>query len=247
MLERIRSVLARHGLLGTCVLAVRTIGEVIRLNSPKRRREWRQQLAFDRKYGIETAIKVPASALRVPDSKSAAALHAVGYQSCSIPASQVILRGIPCRHEDFTFIDIGAGKGRAVLLASHLPWRRIIGVELSPHVAEIAQRNIARYRDPDQKCRDIDVVAGDATKFPLPEDGNLVLYLYNPFGEPIMRAFLENVRHAGARGGREVWIVYVEPQLQALLDSMPYLAPVPNQAGLCIRRVTKGGELITKL
>lgn len=239
MLERIRSVLARHGFLGACVLAVRSLGTFIELNSPKRRREWRQQLAFDRKYGIETAIKVPASALRVPDAKSDAALHAVGYQSCSIPASQVILRGIPVRHEDFTFIDIGAGKGRAVLLASHLPWRRIIGVELSPHVAAIAQRNIAIYRDPDQKCRDIDVVCGDATKFPLPEEGNLVLYLYNPFGEPIMRAFLENVRRAGLRGEREVWTVYVEPRLEAMFNEAAFLQPVPNQAGLCIHRVKR--------
>src|SRR5579863_10298253 len=45
--------------------------------------------------------------------------------------------------EEFAFIDLGAGMGRAVLLASEMPFREVIGVELNPTLARIARRNLA--------------------------------------------------------------------------------------------------------
>ena len=38
----------------------------------------------------------------------------------------------------FTFIDLGSGKGRTLLMASDYPFRRIMGVELLPSLNEIA-------------------------------------------------------------------------------------------------------------
>src|SRR3990172_4635695 len=45
----------------------------------------------------------------------------------------------------YSFVDIGAGKGRALLLASELPFRKVIGVELSAELAAIAQDNAKRW------------------------------------------------------------------------------------------------------
>ena len=43
-------------------------------------------------------------------------------------------------------IDIGAGMGRAVLLAAEMPFRLVVGVELNPTLAQIARRNLAIWR-----------------------------------------------------------------------------------------------------
>ena len=48
------------------------------------------------------------------------------------------------RIEAYGFVDVGAGKGRALLLAAELPFRKIIGVELNEELTRIAQKNVAR-------------------------------------------------------------------------------------------------------
>jgi hypothetical protein len=49
--------------------------------------------------------------------------------------------------QDFTFIDLGSGKGRALLMASAYPFKRIIGVEFMPELHRVAQENIRKYTE----------------------------------------------------------------------------------------------------
>ena len=53
---------------------------------------------------------------------------------------------------DFIFIDLGSGKGRALLMASDYPFRRIVGVELLPQLHRAAQDNLTKYRSETQQC-----------------------------------------------------------------------------------------------
>src|SRR6476646_1262783 len=46
---------------------------------------------------------------------------------------------------DFTFIDLGCGKGRVLLMASDYPFQKIVGVEFMPDLVGAAQKNIAGY------------------------------------------------------------------------------------------------------
>ena len=50
--------------------------------------------------------------------------------------------------ERTAFVDIGAGKGRAMLLAAEMPFRRIVGVELHPQLAAVARRNLETWGEP---------------------------------------------------------------------------------------------------
>ncbi len=70
---------------------------------------------------------------------------------------------------DFTFIDLGSGKGRTLLMASDYPFRRIVGVELLPSLNQIAQQNLAQYHSASQKCFAMESICADATTFTLPE------------------------------------------------------------------------------
>lgn len=118
--------------------------------------------------------------------------------------------------EDFTFIDLGSGKGRTLLMASDYPFRRIIGVELLPSLHRIAQENIAQYKSDSQQCFAIQSVCGDATAFPLPA-GPLLIYLFNPFSEAGIRRTIENLKEALRSAPRPAFVLYHNPQLESLL------------------------------
>jgi SAM-dependent methyltransferase len=233
MLKRILNVVERHGMAGTVRVALHALYDLARENSPARRRGRRRQLDFDRRYGVDTVSKVAASEL---GASGDSARHAQGYQATSVEAFLAILGSIAVQHERFTFVDIGCGKGRTLLLASHFPFRHIIGVEFSPQLVATAQRNVGVYRDPQQKCRSLEVVCADAAQYRLPE-GDLLLYMYNPFDAPVMERFLENVRRAGMGRDAEIRIAYVNPVLKPMLDGSPFLRAVPNTGGVALYRV----------
>ncbi|PYX69581.1 MAG: SAM-dependent methyltransferase [Acidobacteria bacterium] len=118
---------------------------------------------------------------------------------------------------DFTFIDLGSGKGRTLLMASDYPFRRIVGVELLPSLNEIAQQNLAQYHSDSQKCFAIESVCADATTFPLP-DGALVIFLFNPFPESGLRRTIANLENSVDAHPRPVIVIYHNPQLEAVLN-----------------------------
>ena len=76
----------------------------------------------------------------------------------------------PSHRDGFTFIDLGSGKGRTLLMASSFPFRRIIGMELLEELNAIASQNIARYHSDEQRCFAIESHAGDARYFEFPAE-----------------------------------------------------------------------------
>jgi hypothetical protein len=127
--------------------------------------------------------------------------------------------------KDFTFIDLGAGKGRALLMASDYPFARIMGVEFMPDLCRAAQENIASYStsSPDrQKCRQMEMVCTDACDFTFPIEP-LVVYLFNPFSEPVFVKVLENLRQSVEQAPREVYVAYRYTEHEKLLAAAEWL------------------------
>jgi SAM-dependent methyltransferase len=117
----------------------------------------------------------------------------------------------------FTFVDLGAGKGRALLLAARYGFQHIVGVEFARELVEVARRNVqaagaavlARTR----------IIQQDAAQFDLPQEP-LVLFLYNPFGAKTMAAVARRARASFDRHRRPLHVVYVVPeQLHAWVDA----------------------------
>ena len=119
--------------------------------------------------------------------------------------------------KDFTFVDLGSGKGRTLLMASDYPFRRILGVELIPSLNEIAQQNLAQYHNESQKCFALESICTDATTFALPE-GALVIFLFNPFPESGLRRALANLQKSLDAHPRPIYVVYHNPQLETVLN-----------------------------
>src|SRR5262245_6350419 len=101
---------------------------------------WRYRKAqrdrrFDRRYNVLTAGTRRPRAFGVARSDR---LLSVRYLGCEAEEFERGLRALPARHEDLTFVDLGSGKGKALFLAAAYPFRRIVGVELSPRLHRIA-------------------------------------------------------------------------------------------------------------
>jgi SAM-dependent methyltransferase len=107
----------------------------------------------------------------------------------------------------FDFIDFGSGKGRVLLVASHYPFRQVLGVEFSSELHHIAQENIRRYQSPARRCQAVHSICVDAATFALPEHA-CVLYFNNPFAGPVFARVLRNVQLAHERASRKVYVLY---------------------------------------
>lgn len=123
----------------------------------------------------------------------------------------------------FTFIDIGCGKGRALILASQVGFRRLIGVEYSADLAETARQNLARSGIP------AEVLTDDACDFPFPPEPSVV-YLYNPFWSPSIDILAENLSRSLAEHPRELYVVYLNPFCEEAFMRQPNLRLVHRSA-----------------
>lgn len=126
---------------------------------------------------------------------------------------------------DFTFLDLGSGKGRTLLMASDYPFRRILGVELLPSLHQIAQQNLRQYKSESQKCFALEAICADATAFPFPEDP-LVVYLFNPFPESGMRRVFVNLEQTLRAHPRPVYVLYHNPLLEYVLSESARLRKI---------------------
>ncbi len=170
--------------------------------------------AFDSEYGTSTGGAAHffelASGRRVD-------AYATAYVASQPSLVRRALRLIPAG-ADRTFVDLGCGEGRALIVASEFPFRAVLGVELSPALCATASANAAlvAQRFPERPL--IQIVEADAAEFPVP-NGDLVVFLYHPFQKPVMkrvRAALEKAWRDGRRN--ELYLIYLNPVLGGLFD-----------------------------
>lgn len=178
---------------------------------------------FDRTYGTDTAESLtPAEAAITGEAGKHAwtytpiasddfhrMLADVGLAAAALPA--------------YTFIDIGSGKGRAVLLAATYPFQRVMGVEMSALLHQAALQNVARFQAKRPEAPPIDLCCQDATTFAFP-DTPLVLYFFHPFDETVMARVMAQLQQAVLHSPRRVYLLYnhgvnLQPYSPALLTS----------------------------
>jgi hypothetical protein len=139
------------------------------------------------------------------------------YQPTEPALFHQMLASLPINIADFTFIDLGSGKGRTLMMASDYPFRRIVGVELLPELNRIAQENLRKYSNPNQKCFALESICADAQAFPFP-DAPLVLYLFNPLPEAGLTTMIANLERSLREHPRPAFVLYHNPLLEHILD-----------------------------
>ncbi|MEQ1502502.1 MAG: class I SAM-dependent methyltransferase [Myxococcota bacterium] len=150
-------------------------------------------VAFDRRWGTETRW-----------------FDLGNYEPTPVSVVEAALAAVPIAPATATFVDLGSGKGRVVLLASRRPFQRVVGIERRPRLHAAATRNLAAFTARGGPIAPVELVCGDAAALPVP-DGRVVVWLFNPFAGDVLVPVLDRLV------GRDVWIVYVVPSHLALV------------------------------
>ncbi len=168
---------------------------------------------FDEATGAETAGIIHLSRLNI---KSANRKHGRAYAGVDPSAFANSMAEVREDFSKFTFVDLGSGKGRALILAAQLGFSELIGVEFSEHLAKIAQKNLAKL-----DMRNVSILVQDAVEYTFPEKP-LVVFMFNPFGPDILRKVLQNLqRHKGP-----LYLVYCNPLEEEEIQNAGFLLPI---------------------
>jgi SAM-dependent methyltransferase len=170
------------------------------------------ELYHERKLGADTSYVIPRQQL---DGDTDALSHATDY----FPSSYLVLHeafsrvGADCRGA--VLVDYGCGMGRALLFASTLPIKRMIGVELSPRLCAAATENLTRlYRKRRRSEPPWFIVNSDARTFAVPDDANL-FYFFNPFDAVVLGQVIDNIVRSVRKIPRKCTVIYANPLHEA--------------------------------
>ncbi len=139
------------------------------------------------------------------------------------------LNQIPEDMSGFTFVDYGAGKGRAMLLAAERPFAAVAGVEFAEELHDNAEMNIAQYPRSKMRCRSVECLLEDAVQVGPPE-GASVHYFFNPFEREVFAEVLNNIVMAYRMKPRRLYLILIDPIAIDLVDASGVFARIePSQ------------------
>jgi hypothetical protein len=202
--------------LGRTSLLVQKLWEFLRESTPAQRRQRYGDMEYDWENRVNT------SGGTVGWRERLLGLFHSPYQPTEPVLFREMMASLPIEFERFTFVDLGSGKGRTLLMASHYPFRRIVGVELIAGLHHAAEANIREYHSPGQRCRQIECVLADARDYEFPAQP-LVLYLFNPLPEHALCVVLQHLEKSISDSPRPLWVVYHNPLLEETLGKSGFL------------------------
>ena len=134
------------------------------------------------------------------------------YCTSGGPDLERVFRALEIKPSD-RIIDVGCGKGAALITMTKFPFAKIAGVEVSPELIRVAEANFERLH-----LHGIKLHCCDATLFRDYDEYSFV-YFFNPFKEPVMRPVIENIAASLKRRPRRLTIVYLYPIYRDVLVS----------------------------
>jgi 16S rRNA G966 N2-methylase RsmD len=169
---------------------------------------------FDQTYGVKTSGIVRLRELAVVGQHWTAGTD---YQAIAAALFDEMIEHLSIHHEQYAFVDLGSGKGRALLLAAAHPFRQIAGVEFSKDLTAIARRNIEHYTGP-RVCNHIEAVNADAAEYQLPASP-FIIFMYNPFDEAVMNPVASHIIRAARGSVLPSYVIYYNPRQRQVLDA----------------------------
>jgi hypothetical protein len=206
----------RRGFGPTCERFVAESWGFLRDSTPEQRRRRYGDVEYDWDHRVDTTSATVSWRSRL------VGVFRSPYQPTEPALFHEMLQRLPIDFSGFTFVDLGSGKGRTLLMAADYPFRRILGVELLPELHGIACENLVKYASETQKCFALEAECGDAREFCFPAEPT-VLYLFNPLPEAGLRVVVRNLEESLRENPRRVFVLYHNPLLESVLLSSPAL------------------------
>lgn len=181
---------------------------------------------FDLRHGVDTSGLIAGRQLRSGHAHDAASCSYWGTASSLFDGAlarwEESLAGTEYSSPDYSLIDIGCGKGRVLMLASNFPFRKIIGVELSPALTKIAHHNLEKWHATPHICDDIAILQADALEVSFP-DSPVLVYLFNPFNAHVTRLLLDRLLALSNTRSTPIDLIYTRPEHDDLFRQCPQL------------------------
>ena len=194
-------------------------------------------LWFDISYGVHTRGRVGTFAGRWPGT---AYEHATPYDASRRRTFYRTIEALPIAPCDFTFVDLGSGKGKVLAMAATIGFNRVIGVELEERLHRSAIANATTFAQRFPLATRIEPVHISASEFDFPSEP-LVCYMYNPFDRQLVEVVMANLRESLRRTPRPAFVVYVNPVWGQVLRQAEWLKPL-HESGPVALPLGAGGH-----
>jgi SAM-dependent methyltransferase len=168
---------------------------------------------FDRKYGTDTARRIPREQIQTGSENI---VHCVNYGASKEVPFRKLMKKLQLPREG-VFVDLGSGKGRALMLASKYGFRKVIGIEFSGALCNAARANLEKFLRKYPTASQIEVIESDVTKYAF-DDDETVFFMLDPFNAPVLTQVLQNIRASVERKPRKIWLIYSVPREQNIID-----------------------------
>jgi SAM-dependent methyltransferase len=168
---------------------------------------------FDVRYGTDTVSSARLENLKIDSvnkerGKTYQPAHAHGlkalFRELRIPRGKVL-------------VDLGCGKGLALMIASGFGFRELRGVEFSPELYGIAVKNCAIYREKTGANAKFIIYKSDVVDYKINDDEG-VYFMFNPFDDCVLGQVLQNICSSLLRRKRKIWIIYQNPRYGNVIE-----------------------------
>lgn len=210
--EWLRDGIRRQGVSRTLRAFTANIWAFLRDSTPSRRRQRYGDMGYDWDFRVDTTSGTVGWRDRLLGEFHSA------YQPTEPELFHEMVRSLEIDYANFTFIDLGSGKGRTLLMAAEYPFRRILGVELLPGLHAVAKENLRKFCSPAQKCFALESRCEDARQFEFPPEPT-VLYLFNPLPEAALTETMKNLVASLQDQPRAIRVLYCNPVLRHVVDA----------------------------
>ena len=177
---------------------------------------------FDIAFGTYTRGVIENTSLSDVTSPNLA--RGIRYEPTPALALRRVLRAarIPA---DGGFVDLGCGKGRALMVAVLGGFTHVTGVDNSRALGVIAEKNLDILRARTKRTFTSSVITADAADYAFTKN-DTVVFLFNPFDAVVLAAVIARLQHSLEHHPRAVWIVYHNPVWRMVIEHSDALTHV---------------------
>jgi SAM-dependent methyltransferase len=193
--------------------------DFLRDSLPERKRRRYGDADYDWQFRVDTTSATVSWRTRL-----LGLLHSP-YQPVEPELFHEIINSLEVDFRQFTFLDIGSGKGRALLLAAEYPFRRVMGIELLPDLNSVAQENIRRFSSENRASGELEALCSNATDFIFPADP-LVIFLFNPLPEGGLKKLIGNLEASLREDSRPAYVIYANPEFEEIFRTHAMLPKI---------------------
>ena len=169
------------------------------------------EIKGERKYRLNTSDFEPTEQMNI-SSRMIDLVYS--YMPSNYKLLEHVFEEVNRYDHNQTFLDIGCGKGRAMMVAAHYDFKKITGVEINLDYCTSLSEKAIEYQN-EFDCS-FEIICNDASEYHIPDDVQTIIF-YNPFKETVMRKVVTNILNSATKKGRPLYIIYLNPLYSELL------------------------------